>query len=132
MVLIEWSDQFELGVACMDSAHHEFVNLLERLNSAPEKDLPALFAKLVEHTAQHFAQEERWMAESGFPPIELHRDEHRRVLDILHEALQQVQAGDMASGKTLAREMLAWFEQHAASMDLALARHIEATGYSAD
>lgn len=131
MVLIEWNDQFELGVARMDAAHRDFINLLNHLNMASMEELPALFARLVEHTERHFSQEERWMLESGFPPVVLHRDEHERVLEILRETLQQLQMGDAASGRTLVKEMLAWFEQHAASMDLALARHIESTGYSA-
>ena len=69
------------------------------------------------------------MQESGFAQVVIHRDEHERVLDILRETLQQLQLGDTASGRILVKEMLAWFEQHAASMDLALARHIEASGY---
>ena len=131
MVLIEWSNQFELGVASMDTAHQEFINQLNHLNMAAQEELPALFAQLVAHTEQHFAQEERWMRESGFRPIMLHRGEHERVLGILHQTLRQLQAGDTASGRALVKEMLDWFEQHAASMDMALARHIEASGYRA-
>ena len=129
MVLIEWNDRFELGVGRMDSSHQEFIQLLSRLNGVTVQEFPVLFAKLLAHTEQHFASEERWMVESGFPPIMIHCDEHERVLEILREALTVVQSGDAASGRTLVRELLAWFEQHAASMDLALARHIEATGY---
>lgn len=129
MVLIEWNDQFELGVVCMDDEHREFINQLNRLNAASIGELSSLFAQLVEHTERHFAQEERWMLESGFIQVTLHRDEHERVLEILRETLQQLQSGDTASGRVLVKEMLAWFEQHAASMDLALARHIEASGY---
>ena len=129
MVLIDWNDQFELGVARMDAAHHEFINLLNHLNAASREELPALFATLVEQTERHFGDEDRWMQESGFPLTSLHRDEHERVLAILHDTLQQLEAGDMASGRLLVKEMLAWFEQHAASMDSALARHIEAHDY---
>ena len=131
MVLIEWNDQFELGVARMDASHREFIDMLNRLNAASREDMSTLFARLVEHTEQHFGEEERWMQESGFPLRIIHRDEHERVLAILRETLQQLQAGDTASAHMLVREMLAWFEQHAASMDLALARHIEAAGYPA-
>ena len=129
MVLIEWNDQFELGVARMDDAHREFINHLNRLSGAPLDDLSGLFAGLLEHTERHFAEEEHWMRESGFTPASVHFDEHQRVLDIMRETLNQLQAGDSASGRILVREMLAWFEQHAASMDLALAQHIEASGY---
>lgn len=129
MVFIEWTDQFELGVARMDETHRDFISLLNRLNGASLEELPALFAKLVEHTERHFAEEDRWMLESGFIPIVIHRDEHERVLGILRETLQQLQQGDLSPGRTLVKELLAWFEQHAASMDMALARHIEASGY---
>ena len=132
MVLVDWNDQFELGVARMDAAHREFIDLLNRLHASPREAIPTLFARLVEHAERHFGDEERWMQESGFPLTSVHRGEHDRVLAILRETLQQLQAGDTASGQKLVMEMLAWFEQHAASMDLALARHLEAAGYSAD
>jgi hemerythrin len=132
VVLIDWNDRFELGVGRMDAAHREFINLLGRMNTTPREEMPALFALLVEHTERHFGEEDRWMQESGFPLMIVHRDEHERVLAILRETLQQLQAGDAASGYILVQEMLAWFEQHAASMDLALARHIEAAGFPVD
>lgn len=131
MVMIEWDDRFELGVARMDASHQEFIRLLARLGSAAEQEFPDMFARLLEHTEEHFAAEERWMLESGFPPIMVHRQEHEYVLQLLRESLDRIQAGSGASGRTLVKELLAWFEQHAASMDMALARHIEATGYRA-
>ena len=132
MVFAEWNDQFELGVASMDSAHREFIQLLDRLNAVSMDGLPSLFAMLVEHTAQHFEQENRLMEVSAFPMLAIHREEHEYVLNILRETLRNVEAGDVTSGHVLAGEMLAWFEQHAASMDLALARHIETSGFPAD
>lgn len=122
-----WSDTLELGVARMDDTHREFVELYNALLSAKgEAQLDSLDC-FIEHTVAHFDQENRWMEKVGFPGC--HKAEHDRVLAVMHEVRKRVAEGDAFLAGRLIEELPAWFENHAGSMDAALAFYLEQVGF---
>ena len=127
MALMQWQDAlYRLGVEEMDHTHREFVDLANRLHGAPDEDFAALFDELIAHSEAHFANENRLMEESGFPPIGIHRGEHERVLGVLRLIRERLGAGELALARDfVTREIPEWFSQHAASMDTALALHLQ-------
>lgn len=131
MPAMEWKTEYELGVGAMDDTHREFARLVDRLDEGAPGDMLARLDALVDHTVAHFAQEDVWMEESGFPPLYCHRGEHERVLEVLREVRQLAAAGDSGIVRTLVRELPGWFAHHAATMDAALAEHIERAAYVA-
>lgn len=129
---IAWRDSQAVGLAPMDDIHHEFVDLLAELARADDGTFLHKLDALAEHTLLHFAQEMIWMVESEFPPVNCHDDEHKKVLQVVNDVRQRVASGDVALGRVLARELLPWFDNHAATMDSALSGHIKMTGYEAE
>jgi hemerythrin-like metal-binding protein len=136
---MRWKEHYALGHAPMDATHQEFVRLVrllaetEAATRGGENRIAAVAAAmetLLRHSQHHFAQEDFWMAKSGFPPSQCHADEHQRVLTSLQSILRMVENGHAALGKSVARELESWFEQHAATMDTALARHMRHVGYA--
>jgi hemerythrin len=83
----------------------------------------------MDHTVAHFEQENRWMAASGFPPTTIHRGEHERLLEAWRAAFGRAQAGDLGPCRQLAAQVPDWFDQHAATMDAALANWMRRVGY---
>lgn len=130
MALLEWSPSLELDLELMDETHREFAALVNQLGDAPDAEVPACFDALIEHTVAHFEQENVWMQESGFPPIDCHIGEHERVLQGLHSVRHLLAAGDVAIARRAAEELTPWFANHAATMDNALAFHIKRSGYT--
>ena len=131
MSVVQWSEALELGVASMDDIHKEFVALLQDLCGCSDHAfLPTLDA-FITHCEDHFAQESIWMAESEFPPIRCHEEEHDKVATIMKDVRKRVAGGDMALGRTLARELNPWFEHHAANMDTILATWLQQKQYDA-
>lgn len=124
-----WSAAHELGLAPMDHTHREFVELYNGLAAATDDSFLSQLDALVAHTDDHFAQENRWMAESGFPPLAIHRGEHERVLASLRSVREQAAAGELAGGRAAVAQLPEWFERHAATMDTALAAWMRGTGY---
>lgn len=131
MPALVWSNAYELGLAPMDETHREFVDLVNRIADAGDAGLLGGLGELIRHTVEHFAQEDRWMSESGFPPVHCHQTEHERVLEVMRDVRERVAAGDLALGRNLLAELPAWFDNHAATMDTALAWHVQTTGYRA-
>lgn len=129
MALLEWSPNYELDIALMDETHRDFAALVNQLGAASDSELLACFDALLEHTVAHFEQENVWMKECGFPPIDCHVGEHQRVLQALRSVRHLLVNGDLAIARRAGEEMVPWFANHAATMDHALAFHIKRTGY---
>ncbi len=134
MSALTWNENLALGVPAMDATHEEFIALCNELLSAPDGDRLPILYRFIAHTVAHFAQEDRWMEELDFPAVDCHRNEHRRVLEVL-EAVKRKWLEGRDEGKQLLTQLLGelppWFEQHASTMDAALAWYISQVGYEA-
>lgn len=120
-----------LGVDEMDHTHQEFVALVNMLNEADDTDFVVLFAKLLDHTRQHFSNEGRLMRITRFPALGEHEGEHHRVYGDLVQMNRAVQRGRLMLARTYVKKGLAeWFDLHLATMDSALAAHVKRTGES--
>jgi hemerythrin len=131
-MLLEWTEELNLGVARMDATHREFVDQLNALAEAADGDLLAGLDAFIAHTVDHFAQEERWMQSTSFPPLHCHAEEHAGVLGIMREVRGYVSSGRTDLGRVLVRELAPWFTNHAATMDGMLARFLSANGIDPD
>lgn len=111
-----------LGYAPMDAVHAEFDTVVDRATYCSDADFPGRLEAVVEHLRAHFAEEDRWMRETAFPPGDCHQGEHAAVLKSADEVLA---LGDMsqriAVGRAFVRELAAWFPAHADYLDSALA-----------
>ena len=137
MTALTWTDELTLQHPPMDATHEEFVALLAATNAAlagPDAALLPCFQALVDHTVDHFAQEERWMAATGFGPQNCHAMQHQEVLGVMQEcAVRAAQADepDFEPLRMAVGELAVWFPQHAQMMDAALAQHLQAVGFDA-
>ncbi|WP_284616614.1 hemerythrin domain-containing protein [Aquabacterium humicola] len=151
MPALTWTETLRLQQPQMDRTHEEFVALLAdvrtRLGPPPVADAPAdtlpadataavataavaAFERLLAHTVEHFAQEDRWMQATGFAPENCHSRQHALVLQVMHEALRL--ARDEGRGEAMAilvDELGTWFPQHASMMDAGLAQQMVALGF---
>lgn len=124
-----WSAALGLSMPVMDQTHIEFVDLLGEVQTAEDADLVARWQALIEHTEDHFGQEDRWMEATGFAPGSCHMTQHAVVLKVLREGLQLGQQGQMAPIRQMAHELTIWFPHHAQNMDAGLALHLKSVGY---
>ncbi len=115
-----WSEQYALGVPEMDQTHREFIELAEALLAASDNEFASVFARLHEHTRQHFEAEGKLMKACRFPAIGEHHAEHLRVLGELAFFSRAVAHGRQASAKVYVQSLPGWFATHLATMDAAL------------
>jgi hemerythrin-like metal-binding protein len=116
-----WGERYALGVAEMDATHREFVELADALMLACDDEFPALFARLAEHTRQHFEHEGRLMKSCRFPATGEHNSEHLRVLGELAHFGRAIATGRLGLARKYAMSLPDWFATHLATMDRALA-----------
>ena len=128
MATMEWSAALALGVDEMDETHREFVGHVNALGEASDERMLACLDALYVHTVEHFRQETQWMQQIQFPPLHCHSAEHEGVLEVMREVRGYLEAGKYEVGRVLAREVAAWFQSHAATMDAMLAHALKADG----
>lgn len=129
MTALQWTDDFALGVPQMDATHQEFVALLADVDSAADATLLVRWQALVDHTAEHFSQEDRWMLATRFAATNCHTMHHQAVLGVMREGLEYGRKGHLKVVRQMATELANWFPQHADTMDAALALHLRRVGY---
>ena len=137
MTTLTWTDALALQQPQMDATHQEFVDLLARAEAAmegPDAPLLAAFEQLVDHTVEHFAQEDRWMAATGFSADICHAFQHKAVLGVMQECAKRARLAEQPDFEPLrlaVGELATWFPQHAQMMDAALAQHMASVGFDA-
>lgn len=119
--------QHLVGYPAIDDDHREFIELLNQLHAADNREFAGLFRQLQQHTEQHFERENRLMNESAFPALAEHQGEHQRVLAEFKQFQSRIDKGLIGFGRAFAQERLPqWFALHITTMDSALAAHLNA------
>lgn len=126
MPALAWTDALLLAQPEMDRTHVEFVELLAAARATlVAGDRPGglvAFERLLEHSVDHFGQEDRWMTAIGFATPNCHTQQHELVLQLMREVLRMAREEDRWDAiEVLADELGAWFPQHAGSLDAGLA-----------
>ncbi|MFZ2293532.1 MAG: hemerythrin domain-containing protein [Polaromonas sp.] len=120
-VPLGWSDAHLLGYDPMDRIHEEFVQLVARLQVAPDDELAEGLDALQVHLQAHFGEENTWMRETEFPPRDCHIEQHDAVLKSVHEVQNLLVRGNTHVCRALAQALADWFPNHATHLDSALA-----------
>lgn len=123
----EWNVSYNLGVAPMDDEHRlivEAMNLLHQVNeskaSAPR--VQKAMAQLVQITKEHFADEEAYMEQMGFPDLRKHRHMHVHLLERLGQFHADVRASGVASPE-LFHFLKMWLKAHICGIDTQYAKY---------
>ena len=127
---LDWTAALSVGDARMDDTHEEFVSMLNQLLATPPNEQLPLYRSFIEHTVEHFAQEERWMLATGFSADNCHAGHHATILETMNAVLEHSEKGDADIIKRMALALVEWFPQHTASMDAGLAQHLKNVGFN--
>jgi hemerythrin len=125
----------QVEVAFMNRDHLEEARLLnevfeslERLRAGAEKreKVASTWRALASFTRDHFAREERAMAQSGFPPLVAHQGEHQLLLAAMDTEVRAFDEGGDLERLTryVAVALPAWLLEHIETMDRITARFL--------
>ncbi len=94
---------------------------------AGHERISELYATLLEHTRQHFAEEERHMQRYNFPAYPMHKGEHDRVLLSMDQHATAWRNGAKVDELLpwLEGQVADWFIHHVSTMDMMTARHVQ-------
>jgi hemerythrin-like metal-binding protein len=134
MPLIEWKDEYAVGIPAVDHEHRTLIELINRLHArlTSEGAREAVIDFLGEVHAQissHFALEEKIMRDLKYDGLAEHKADHESLLDDIRDIMDDYEAGafDDAEG-AFAERLGEWFGRHFRTLDARLHKFLEAKG----
>jgi len=123
MALLQWNDQYSVGIAAVDHEHRELIDLINKLHDelsshAGKDAIEAFLGDLLKAISAHFALEERFMREHKYDAFVQHKDDHERLLDEIRDIMD-----DFANNQEIAKlatRLQSWFARHFETHDARL------------
>ena len=124
MALLQWKDQYSVGIEAVDHEHKELIELINRLHDeltakGEELSIEAFFGDLFKGISAHFALEERFMRERRYDQLAQHKADHERLLDEIRDMMDDFEGLEVASAD-LGTRLDAWFSRHFETHDARL------------
>ncbi len=120
---LEWDEGLSVGVEEIDVQHRQVIRRLRRMMEFAAEgktaELRTSLRFLDRYVAEHFAHEERWMAEHGYPGALDHQRAHAALLDAMQSARRAVDEGG-EDGLAPAARIASTVEEHMRTEDLRL------------
>ena len=126
---MQWEERFRLKVDAMDHEHQKLISLMNDLYDSAQtadrvrqkRELDAL----ADYTRQHFASEEQFMESVQFAGIDLHRRQHKQLLETFGTHIARFEAGE-ALGDKFFQFLRFWLSAHICGIDTKYAQHVSA------
>lgn len=120
-----------VAMPSMNDTHFEEILLINKLDEASKNsDIEVvidLLKELLEHTTNHFSNEESMMKETNFPAFEMHKSEHDRHLHELQSVINYFQKHQDPQAITayIDGTLSPWLIHHIETMDTITASFLE-------
>jgi hemerythrin-like metal-binding protein len=125
MALIEWREEFSLGVPDIDHEHRELIEMVRGVfdciaSRRPRDETEALMGDLYAAISGHFALEEDIMRRADYAEYGAHKTDHERLLDVLLELIDEIASGAEVDEEGFGSRINEWFARHFGSFDARL------------
>lgn len=94
---LKWTDDLSVGVDHLDDDHKKLIKILNTLFAAGfagvgDAILETTLKELEDYTHLHFEREERFLEEHGYPSLEPHKFQHKKLIKELNEYTEIVRS----------------------------------------
>jgi hemerythrin-like metal-binding protein len=127
---MQWDARLSVGHPGIDAQHREifrrFSDLAEGMAAGNDAELGGLFEFLGDYAVEHFAAEERLMAQTAYPGANVHAAAHARFVREYAELVGLWRANGATHGVAVKTRTWIedWLRSHISGVDLALARYL--------
>jgi hemerythrin-like metal-binding protein len=129
MSMIEWKDEFSVGIPDVDHEHQQLIRLINELHGAMSGKNAAMtvtdfLGEIHAHVAAHFALEEKIMREKKYDQYEDHKRDHERLLDEISDIMDDYEENAFYSDEVFTSTLEHWFSDHFKTRDARLHKHL--------
>ena len=125
MSLINWKEEFSVGVAEVDHEHQELIESINNMHRSVQegvtrKQVIEGLGDIYAQIAAHFALEEKFMRDSRYPAYGAHKTDHETLLDDLRDIMDEVEDDGDFDERRLSIDLERWFSDHFRTHDAKL------------
>jgi len=129
MSLIDWREEYSVGVASVDLEHREMIDLINAVhdnlsNNASRDQIEDFLGEIYTKISAHFALEEKIMKSQAYDEYQGHKEDHEKLLDEIRDIMDFYETDDYFSDKDLADQLERWFSEHFRTRDARLHKHL--------
>jgi hemerythrin len=130
---MDWREDYSIGVQRLDNHHKRLFEAANRLFSAVENgktpdEVVDILEFLLGYASFHFGEEEAVLARYGYPQLEAHRADHRRLIEQAEGLRERVHGGEIEVGSELSRLVREWLVRHILDEDRRFASFLNEKG----
>jgi hemerythrin-like metal-binding protein len=125
MSLINWRDEFRIGIDAIDHEHREMIALINDLDAAMQGEashgaVVGTLGEILARISAHFALEEKTMRNAAYAGFAAHKQDHELLLDSLSSVIDTVDTDGHYDRSALSKILDAWFSEHFRTQDAKL------------
>ena len=131
--------KFSIGIAEMDNQHARWIKLIEKFRTVGTEQFmeqagidaaAEAITELLSYTKQHFASEEAFLSQHGYPNLDGHKRRHQELEGVLAKLSKEINES-RASRTPLKLNLLVtiWLLEHIMKEDMQYAIFIKQQGY---
>jgi hemerythrin len=122
MALLQWREEFSIGIAEVDHEHRELIDLINSLHERLVHDqaragIGEFLGELHARISAHFALEEKIMRSRRYAGFAEHKQDHERLLDEIRDIMDGYELHGRYDAGALGAALDAWFGEHFRTRD---------------
>jgi len=122
MALINWTDNLSVGVKVSDDQHKKLIDLINKLNDAmrvgrSKEVISEIIAGLANYTVTHFATEEKYFDQFGYPGAASHKREHNDFVKKVSDFKEGFDKGNLMLSIDITKFLRDWLVKHIQGTD---------------
>ena len=125
MALLQWRDEFRIGIPEVDHEHRELIALINTLHAHlagdwHEPPVEEFLGELHAQVAAHFALEEKVMRARRYAGYQDHKRDHERLLEEIRDIMDDYEQVGRYDATSLGSALDRWFSEHFRTHDARL------------
>lgn len=117
MALLSWNDQYLIGQSTIDDEHKTLFRLINDFHThwsenRDRKDVARVLNQLIQYGELHFQDEERIMAQEGYPELESHRAIHEKLIDEIFKLNEELADQSRLLERDITKFLKQWLVDH--------------------
>lgn len=117
MSLIEWTEEFSVGIDHIDKQHQKWISIVNELHDSIMEGraistLEGLVKDMEEYTDFHFSKEEEMLEKAGWPELDRHKRIHfsfkQQITNLKHDIL----SGEIVLRSQVMSIIKSWLVEH--------------------
>ena len=117
MTLLQWREEFRVGIEEVDFEHRELIGLINATHAqagagASPESLDRALGDIHSAISAHFALEEKVMRGRRYDAVDEHKADHERLLDDIRDIMDEVARHGVFDEAAFGQRLADWFGVH--------------------